>query len=107
MSDADGRLLSTHVTQQDFAETGAKTTDTEDAINTLHTVEGSEVVVLFVELEDELTKVSLRSRTEFDVQAIAAQFGGGGHRKAAGVTFSGTLAKAQQSVLDAIRTALG
>ncbi len=107
VSDADGRLLSTHVTQQDFAETGAQTTDTEDAINTLHTVEGSEVVALFVELEDELTKVSLRSRTEFDVQAIAAQFGGGGHRKAAGVTFSGTLANAQQSVLDAIRTALG
>jgi len=107
VSDAGGRLLSTHVTQQDFAETGANTTDTEDAINTLHTVEGSEIAALFVELEDKLTKVSLRSRSDFDVQAIAAQFGGGGHRKAAGVTFAGTLQEAQQAVLDAIRAALG
>jgi len=107
VSDSGGRLLSTHVTQQDFAETGANTTDTEDAINTLHTVAGSEIAVLFVELEPDLTKVSLRSRTDFDVQQIAAQFGGGGHKKASGVTFSGSLEQARQEVLDALRAALG
>jgi len=107
VADAGGRLMSTHVTKQDFTETGAKTTDTEDAINTLHTVAGSEVAVLFVELEEGITKVSLRSRTEFDVQAIAAQFGGGGHRAAAGVSFSGPLDHARQAVLDAVRSALG
>jgi len=103
----DGRLMSTHVTQQDFTETGANTTDTEDAINALHTIAGSEIAVMFVELEPGETKVSFRSRTDFDVQQIAAQFGGGGHKKAAGVTFSGTLEQAQQQVLDAIRAALG
>jgi phosphoesterase RecJ-like protein len=107
VSDCGGRLLSTHVTRQDFAETGAQITDTEDSINTLHTVEGSEVAVLFVELEANSTKVSLRSRTDFDVQAIAAQFGGGGHKKASGVTYAGTLEEAQVAVLGAIQTALG
>jgi len=107
LSDAGGRLLSTHVTREDFRETGAHTTDTEDAINALHTVAGSEVAVLFVELEPEVTKVSLRSRTDFDVQAIAAQFGGGGHRAASGVTFSGSLEEARKAVLDAVRGALG
>lgn len=107
VAECDGRLLSTHVTRQDFDETGANTTDTEDAINNLHTVRGSEIAVLFVELEPDRTKVSLRSRTKFDVQKIAAQFGGGGHKKAAGVTFSGTLPQAQQAVLDALRAALG
>ena len=107
VSDADGRLLSTHVTQQDFRETGAKTTDTEDGINKLHTVAGSEVAVLFVELEPKLTKVSLRSRTDFNVQAIAAQFGGGGHKAASGVTFKGTLEEAQVAVLGAVQEALG
>ena len=104
---ADGRLLSTYVTKQDFLETGANTTDTEDAINALHTVAGSEIAVLFVELEPSETKVSLRSRTDFDVQQIAAQFGGGGHKKAAGVTFSGSLEEAREAVLDAICVALG
>lgn len=103
----EGRLMSTHVTQQDFAETGANKTDTEDVINTLLTVAGSEVAILFVELEPEVTKVSLRSRTEFDVRAIAAQFDGGGHRAAAGVTFPGNLEAARQAVLDAVRKALG
>lgn len=78
VADPNGRLYSTHVTQADFQETGARTTDTEDAINALHTVAGSEVAVLFVELEKDVTKISLRSRTDFNVQAIAAQFGGGG-----------------------------
>ncbi len=107
VSDAEGRLLSTHVTQKDFQETGALSTDTEDAINALHTVAGSEIAVLFVELEDNVTKVSLRSRTDFNVQAIAAQFGGGGHRAASGVTFDGTLEQARQEVLDAVRKSLG
>ncbi len=107
VADMDGRLFSTHVTQHDFLETGANSTDTEDAINNLLTVKGSEIAVLFVELEPERTKVSLRSRTNFDVQKIAALFGGGGHKKAAGVTFSGSLAQAQQAVLDALRAELG
>jgi phosphoesterase RecJ-like protein len=107
VSGADGRLLSTHVTKQDFLETGANATDTEDAINALHTVAGSEIAVLFVELEPSETKVSLRSRTDFNVQQIAAQFGGGGHKKAAGVTFSGSLEEAREAVLDAICVALG
>ncbi|MGI9428945.1 MAG: DHH family phosphoesterase, partial [Bythopirellula sp.] len=106
-SDCGGRLLSTQVTQQDFLETGANTTDTEDAINNLLTVAGSEVAVLFVELEPGKTKVSLRSRTKFNVQAIAAEFGGGGHKAASGVTYEGTLDKARTAVLDAIRSALG
>lgn len=107
VSDSDGRLFSTHVTSQDFLETGANTTDTEDSINNLLTIKGSEVAVLFVELEPAATKVSLRSRSDFDVQKIAAQFGGGGHKKAAGVTFSGTLQEAQTAVLDALRAGLG
>ncbi len=106
VADVGGRLLSTYVTQQDFRDTGAQSTDTEDAINILHTVAGSEVAVLFVELSENVTKVSLRSRTDFDVREIAARFGGGGHRAASGVSYAGPLSSAQQEVLDAIRSAL-
>ena len=105
-SEVEGRLMWTQATNQDFRETGANKTDTEDVINTLLTVAGSEVAILFVELDDERTKVSLRSRTDFDVRAIAAQFGGGGHRAAAGVSYRGNLDAARTSVLDAVRAAL-
>ncbi len=106
VADLGGRLMSTTVTREDFAETGANTTDTEDAINTLLTVAGAEVAVLFVELPEGKTKVSLRSRSDFDVRAIAAQFGGGGHRAAAGVSFEGDLQTTRKAVLDALRAAM-
>jgi phosphoesterase RecJ-like protein len=105
--DCDGRLMWTFVTAQDFADCGAQRTDTEDAINSLLTVAGVEAAVLFVELEPEQTKVSLRSRSDFDVRQVAEQFGGGGHRAAAGVTYPGDLESAQQAVLDAVRAAMG
>ena len=87
---------------KDFSATGAEVNDTEDVVNRLLSVEGVEVAALFVELEGGTTKISLRSRTNFDVQSIAEQFGGGGHRAAAGVRISQPLAEARQLVVDAV-----
>lgn len=98
---AGGKLMATHVLQQDFTETGAESADTEDVINMLLTVAGSQVAVLFVELK-KFTKVSLRSRTDFDVRAIAERFGGGGHRAAAGIAFDGPIDAARHAVLDVL-----
>jgi phosphoesterase RecJ-like protein len=104
--ECNNRLLWTYVTAEDFRECGAQLTDTEDAINLLLTVKGVETAVLFVELEPEQTKVSLRSRSDFNVHEIAEKFGGGGHRAAAGVTYRGPMAEAQQAILDALRTGM-
>jgi phosphoesterase RecJ-like protein len=106
-SECGGRLLWTCVTAEDFAACGANKTDTEDAINMLLTVAGSEAAAMFVELEPGVTKISLRSRTEFDVRKVAEQFGGGGHRAASGITFPGDRRQAESAVLDALRKALG
>jgi phosphoesterase RecJ-like protein len=105
-SDVDGRLLSTAITQTDVAAAGAAPTDTEDVINRLLTVKGVEVAILFLELGPRETKVSLRSRSSFDVCQVAEQFGGGGHRAAAGVRFPGPLGEAQSAVLGAVRMAM-
>ena len=104
---AGGRLFTSAVSQQDFQETGSATTDTEDAINALLSIDGSRVAALFVELPDGQTKVSLRSRGGFDVSAVAEQFGGGGHRAASGIRVEEPLAEAQQMILDALLKALG
>ena len=105
-SDCNGRLMWTYVRQSDFEELGASTTDTEDAINTLLTVAGTEVAVLFVELAPNKTKVSLRSRSECDVSKIAEQFGGGGHRAAAGITVESPLEELRRRILEHLRKAL-
>ena len=101
-AECDGLLLWTYVTAIDFEECGAQRTDTEDAINMLLAVAGVEAAVMFVELEPGVTKVSLRSRSNFDVRAVAEQFGGGGHRAAAGVTYRGEREDAQRAILDVV-----
>jgi len=62
---------------------------------------------VFEEVEPELTRVSLRSKTQkVNVNEIAAQFGGGGHPAAAGARIPGTPLAAQRRVISAIKKAL-
>jgi phosphoesterase RecJ-like protein len=105
-SDLDGRLLYSAITAADLAETGAEATDTEDVINRLLSVAGVEVALLFLELGPRETKVSLRGKPSVDVRQIAGQFGGGGHRAAAGVRYRGPIDEAVAAVIGAVRTAM-
>jgi len=101
-----GRLLSSAITQADLKAVCAEPTDTEDVINRLLGVAGVEVALLLLELGPTETKVSFRSRSDVDVNQIAALFGGGGHRAAAGVRFRGPLKEAEPAVLAAVREAM-
>src|SRR4051812_14062207 len=105
-SHLDGRMLSTAITQADLNAVGAEATDTEDVINRLLSVAGVEVALLFLELGPQETKVSLRSRSTFDVNQVAARFGGGGHKAASGVRYSGPLSEAEPAVLAAVTQSL-
>ncbi len=84
---------------EDFTETGALLSDTEDVVNRLLSVAGLKVAVLIAAMEEGLTKVSLRSRSEVDVRVVAEHFGGGGHTKAAGVRYRGSVNEAREAVL--------
>jgi phosphoesterase RecJ-like protein len=101
-----GKLLSAAITQEDVKSVGAEPTDTEDVINRLLTVAGVEAALLFLELGPKETKVSLRSRSTLDVNRVANQFGGGGHRAASGVRYPGPLTAAEDVVVNAMITAL-
>lgn len=105
-AEADGRLIYITVLAQDFAETGAHSSDTEDLINFTLKVRGTEVAIIFIEVGAETFKVSFRSRSTVDVSKLAEGFGGGGHRQAAGATVHGTLADVQGRVLAAVRGSL-
>ena len=51
-------------------------------------------------------KCSLRARGDIDVEAIVRQFGGGGHKKAAGATMMMRLAEAERAIDSAVQLAL-
>jgi phosphoesterase RecJ-like protein len=101
-SELGGRLMIVRVTQDDLQATGAQPSDTEDVVNLLLGVAGSEVAVLFQQLRDGTVKASLRSVSNIDVRQVAEQFGGGGHMAAAGVTLEGPMDRAEQILLDAL-----
>jgi phosphoesterase RecJ-like protein len=63
---------------------------------------GVEIGVLFTEIEERKTKVSLRSQDHFDVSKLAKVFGGGGHKNAAGCILNYDLERAKKVVFDQI-----
>lgn len=98
----EGRLAHTYLLGQDFDETGALLSETEDFINMAMMIAGTEVAMMLTEQGSQRFKLSLRSRSEFDCNKVAALFGGGGHQKAAGATLEGDFSKVQTKVLDAV-----
>lgn len=102
----DGRLIHTYVLLEDFEQTGALPSDTEDLVNLTLQVAGTEVAVILVEQTGGGFKVSFRSRSQVDCSQLAARFGGGGHKAAAGAMVDGQLREAQSQVLDAVRAAM-
>lgn len=105
-SELDGALIYTFVKKEDFTATGAEPSDTEDAINLTLAVEGTAAAVIFVGQLRGGFKLSFRSRCAMDCNEVARQFGGGGHKAAAGAFQEGTLEEVQQRVLPVVREAL-
>ncbi len=93
--------------QKDFNRTGAESDDTEGLIDHIRAIEPVVVACVFEELEPELTRISLRSKSaQVNVNEIAAQFGGGGHPAAAGARIPGTPLAVQRKVIAAVKRAL-
>jgi bifunctional oligoribonuclease and PAP phosphatase NrnA len=91
----------------DFTRTGASTEDSEGLIDHVRAIESVVVAVVFEEMEPELTRISLRSKSDkVDVNAIAGQFGGGGHSAAAGARVPGRPLTVQRQVLAAVKQAM-
>jgi phosphoesterase RecJ-like protein len=93
--------------KRDYARTGADTNDSEGLIDHIRDIEPVVVACVFEEVEPELTRISLRSKSQrVNVNEIAGQFGGGGHPAAAGARISGKPLSVQRRVIAAIKRAL-
>jgi phosphoesterase RecJ-like protein len=87
----DDQVAVIRVTRDMLRATGTRLEDTEGFINHPRSVRGVKVAVFLKESSDQdpLVSVSLRAKGECDVQAVAARFGGGGHRNASGFKVGG------------------
>ena len=93
--------------QKDFTRTGAESDDTEGLIDHIRAIEPVVVACVFEELEPELTRISLRSKSAaINVSEICKEFGGGGHPAAAGARIPGTPLAVQRKVIAAVKRAL-
>lgn len=104
--DAGGRIAYSFVTARDLADLDARTQDIDGLINFIRNVEGVEVGALFYEIEEKKTKVSLRSRGDFNSAHALQTFGGGGHHGAAGAVVHLPLQDTKVVVLDHLRATL-
>jgi len=93
------------VSQADLLETGATPADVEGLVSLPRSIGRLEAAALFREQPDGSYRVSLRSKRQVDVAAVAATFGGGGHTRAAGLSAAGPLEAAVAAVTKRLREA--
>lgn len=95
----DGKVAWITLTQKMIAEAGARKDESEGFIQFPRMIGGVEVAIIFRELENGQVRVGFRSRERVDVSALAQEFGGGGHERAAGCTVQGPLELARERIV--------
>jgi bifunctional oligoribonuclease and PAP phosphatase NrnA len=101
-----GRLAVVCVDRAMAAAAGGTYEDTEGLINLPLTVREIQAVVFFKEIDSEHFRVSMRSKGEIDLCAVAKQFGGGGHKNASGATVAGRYPEVRARLVAAITDAI-
>jgi phosphoesterase RecJ-like protein len=87
--DDSGRLATVFVDEKLARDCGGTYEDTEGLINLPLTVKEIQAVIFFKEIGPDHWRVSMRSKGEVDINAVAKEFGGGGHKNASGCTVQG------------------
>ncbi|MGI6538739.1 MAG: DHH family phosphoesterase [Caldicoprobacterales bacterium] len=88
------------ITQKDLAVTGAKEYEIENMVNYAKDIVGVKIGILMKEANDGSVRVSFRSKDEIDVSRLAEQYGGGGHKAAAGTTIRMSMERARDAILE-------
>jgi phosphoesterase RecJ-like protein len=99
----EGSLASIWVTQDEMTRFNAKEEDCEGLVNYALSIYDVQVAILLRELPDKRVRVSLRSKGEINVAAVAEHFGGGGHECASGFSIDGPLQDALSRILAVFR----
>lgn len=87
----DGKCIVSYITKKIMDFHGVTPKDLEGIVSQLRVIKDVEVAILLYETAPQEYKVSLRATGDIDVSKVAGFFGGGGHKKAAGVIMKGTV----------------
>jgi phosphoesterase RecJ-like protein len=104
--DASGRIAIVYVDHEMARAAGGTYEDTEGLINLPLTVKEIQAVVFFKQGGDNEYRVSMRSKGDIDIAAVAKKFGGGGHKNAAGCSVTGAVDALQKIFLADIERAI-
>lgn len=102
----DGRIAWMLLPHEEIEAVGAGNIHPEGIINYARMIAGVEVALLFREITPGVVKVGFRSRGDIDVARIAAEFGGGGHKRASGARLEGSLEEATGIILRKVEEVL-
>lgn len=103
----DNQIAYFWLKKADYTRTGSDPSDSEGLIDHIRAIDPVIVACVFEEIEPELTRISLRSKSpKVDVNKIAQVFGGGGHPAAAGARIAGTPLSTQRKVVATLKKAL-
>lgn len=104
--DADGRLAVLSFDDALLQRLGATIYDTDGVINMPFMAQAIRAVVLVRAEAGGQVRVSLRSKGDLDVRAMAGEYGGGGHRNASGFTITGDADAVRAELIAKMRAAL-
>lgn len=106
--DKSGKFVWSKVSRREVEDLGIESEDEIAAASSFFApiTKGIEFGIILDENEG-FIKASLRSRSNFDVSKLAEEFGGGGHKQAAGFILTGvSLDEAEEQVLETARQAV-
>jgi phosphoesterase RecJ-like protein len=104
--DPAGRIAVLYVDHEMARAAGGTYEDTEGLINMPLTVREIQAVVFFKQIDGNEYRISLRSKEQVDVGAVAKEFGGGGHKNAAGCTVTGPIDALQKLFIEKLERAI-
>jgi bifunctional oligoribonuclease and PAP phosphatase NrnA len=102
----EGRLAVLYMDDAMLDACSCTNNDTEGLINLPLTAREIQAVVFFKVGPQAEVRVSMRSKYDVDVRQVAAAFGGGGHKNAAGFTVSGSLDEMRPRIVDLLVRAI-
>jgi phosphoesterase RecJ-like protein len=104
--DRSGRIAIVYLDHAMASAAGGTYEDTDGLINLPLTVKDIQAVVFFKQVDGREYRVSMRSKGAIDIGAVAKEFGGGGHKNAAGCTGMGAIDELEPLFVDRIHHAI-
>jgi len=104
--DCDQKLAWMTISHAMLREHRLKPEDAEGFVDLPRNCRSVLLSVLFLEVEPNDVKISLRAKGNFNANKLAAGFGGGGHNHASGIRLAGPLSEIENAVLAEARKAL-